>query len=108
MSNGSKSGNVAPAPDLKSIFEKVKEIASQSAETVGRATKSSKTVSASKRSRDDGAAAHDADAEVEQQITAESSGDKSTQSNSSSAVTITFGDCAENHVGAMALEPKAA
>lgn len=108
MSNGSKSSNVAPAPDLKSIFEKVKEIASQSAATVGRAMILSKTVSASKRSRDDGAAAHDADDEVEQQNVAESCGDKSTQSNNSSAVTITFGDCAENHVGAMALEPKAA
>jgi hypothetical protein len=106
MSNDRKCSHVAPAPDLKSIFEKVKEIASQSA--ASQMKKLSRNASTLKRLRDDGDAGNDINFEIQQQHAVDSCADTSAQSCSSSAVTITFGDCAENHVGAMSHEPNAA
>jgi hypothetical protein len=101
MSKSNKSCSEAQTPDLKTIFAKVRELASHSA--AGLATQPSKAPAISKRSRDDEAAAS---ADSEQLAAAESSAEKRTQSRANSAVTITFGDCAENHVGAIALQAK--
>ena len=98
MSNINKSNNEARTPDLEFIFAKVRELASNSA--ASQTMKPLKALATSKRSRDDEVATN---AEAEQDAIAESLADKSMQS---SAVTVTFGDCAENHVGAIVLEPK--
>ena len=90
------------APCLKTILARVRELAAQSAQVAAaKSPKANASGIVSKRLKLDDSISNclSASSASDHHATASSSADKSADS-SRSAVTITFGDCAENHAGA--------
>jgi hypothetical protein len=94
MSNAKERvGQDVPTPGLQSILAKVRELAQSATSQPAKSHKADASALSIKRAK----LQHS-----QYDAAAGCSADKSAESSSKSAVTITFGDCAENHAGAAA------